>query len=398
MKKIWKSLLLILLSMLLFAGCAGEAEPIPISEPTPEDAEPSILEEADEDEMEIDNNSLGVTLSDVLSSLIAFEDSFIEIDSVQLDGLTLTEFGGFYPVQIRVFAVVEDGQDKVCALLVTLTSGLQSTPLRNWERTGTELSRFVPENVHIDEFEHRRLRILSIRALDSSFTNAELGAFIRPEATIFNYYREEMDQYLNTLDFPGMLTLIESYMDEHTLTSDDATHRLHELALQGVVASEGIVHVVDSFDGSINAYFSDLRRINQSVHVVPFFEAGASGGSFRLRLGFHRNGWIFFEHTSLRIEEGVHFDLRHDYFDVNRNVLGGSLISEERIISLPTTSLRRLLDDDYIATPMIIRFSGGDDAIHDHELTQVETEALRRFTELAQVSSAMHSIFRQNER
>ena len=390
MKKIWKSsFLLILLSVFLFVGCAEEAPPPPT--PTPE----------------IDN-TLGITPADVLSALIAWEDSFVEIDSTQFDGLTLIEFGGFDPVQITVFAVVEEGEDRVSALLVTLSSSLRNVPLRNWERTGAQLSRLAPEDAHADEFEHRGLRIFSIRALDAPFTNEQLGAIVRPEATIFNYHSEELRQYLNVLDFPGMLTLIESYVDTHELASDDATHRLHELALQGAALSDGIVHVTDSFDGSVNVYFGDLRRVSQTVNVVPFFDA--SNGRFHLRLGFHRNGWVFFEHTSLRIEEGVHYNLRHDYFEVNRTVLAGAMISEERIISLPTTHLGRLLDDDYATLPLMIRFSSRDDVppltvqfddeddgIHDHELTPVEVEALRRFTQLAQVNSAMNAIFRQNQ-
>lgn len=118
------------------------------------------------------------------------------------------------------------------------------------------------------------------------------------------------------------------------------------------------------------------RLIDRRSSRKNFFYVylGQSGNTMwpRLRMGFIKNGWIFFEKVIVNIDGRV-TQLSFGHFDVRRDVLGGSTISE--YIDIGAREHESLIKAMSKGKKVIVRFEGSQYR-HDFTLTKEQKTAL----------------------
>ena len=124
----------------------------------------------------------------------------------------------------------------------------------------------------------------------------------------------------------------------------------------------------DEFTSLITFYYHCLvTDVNAQYKIIP---SVSRGGLMSVRLGFIRNGWLFFESAHISIDEQV---FSFGNVDPHREVLSGGNILEVATVNLQDELLESLIQ----AEQAVIRFTGQDNQTVDHHLTQEELNAFK---------------------
>ena len=122
------------------------------------------------------------------------------------------------------------------------------------------------------------------------------------------------------------------------------------------------------------------RLIDRRTSRKNFFYVylGQSGSVMwpRLRMGFIRDGWIFFEKVIVNIDGNV-TQLSFRHFDVKRDVLSGNAISEYADVyaDMSTVDYGALIKSMSKGKKVVVRFEG-DQYRHDFTMTKEQKNAL----------------------
>lgn len=148
----------------------------------------------------------------------------------------------------------------------------------------------------------------------------------------------------------------------------------------------------DTFENETVIYYSGVADISNNVNIVPSLTISNSGETkLEYKLGFKKNGWLFFDEISVVSQNRNAKDQSFDHFDVNRDVIRGGQIQEYVFTS--SLNIASFIDDENI----IIRFKNSDTReTVDHKLTSAEISAVSTLSQISEAHSGIYKMITNN--
>lgn len=116
----------------------------------------------------------------------------------------------------------------------------------------------------------------------------------------------------------------------------------------------------DDFDNKYWYFPATNNYISRVTHVVPYIYLGS--GSLRIKLGFRRDDWLFFDRTKIKLTNGKIIETKYDrYNDITTDTKGDGIF-ECADVSLSYEDLEALANSSQIT----IRFLNSDNQHLDY--------------------------------
>lgn len=182
----------------------------------------------------------------------------------------------------------------------------------------------------------------------------------------------EFNDLMLTCDFDELQTMLSSYIKDYQPGPEDSVFKLMT-SLESILAYSDITErIVDDFDGSATIRFKDCEAISEDVCVAPFIE----GPDARVRFGFVKKGWLFFDGIAISADGKVIFNnTEYRSYDPDQEIIEGGVISEIAASVLPEDRVFYVVLEK--SQKCVIRFSCFKSGEHfDHTLTDTEKAAI----------------------
>lgn len=181
--------------------------------------------------------------------------------------------------------------------------------------------------------------------------------------------REKINNLKNEFKFYEIVEIADKYIAENNPDDTDSAFVVKEAAQEAAKAMQNCTLVVDDFSGE-GVLYGGASVISSEINFVPYF--ADSYDRVTVRVGFKKNGWLFFEDVSVKVADGDFVDDYFSYDEVKREVVSGSTILEEANAEFEFDEVEKIL----AAENPIIRFIGENDETYDHKLTKQEIDSL----------------------
>lgn len=202
--------------------------------------------------------------------------------------------------------------------------------------------------------------------------------------------RTTVNDCLYSYDFDQIASLAQNYIDQQNPAETDTAFAILDYAQQGQQILPNCTIVTDDFEDESTAYGA-VQDISSSVNFVPYIEDSITSTSIHVKVGFVKNDWLFMESMKIKVGEDDYISKYFDYFDVDRDTLGGSSIQEEMDCTISLEDVETLL----AATDPVIRFEGQDGATYDHQMTSEELSSLQTIYDLSNCLDGIRDIVNQ---
>lgn len=202
--------------------------------------------------------------------------------------------------------------------------------------------------------------------------------------------RTTVNDCLYNYDFDQIASLAQDYIDQQNPAETDTAFAILDYAQQGQQILPNCTIVTDDFEDESTAY-GTVQEISSSVNFVPYIEDSITSTSIHVNVGFVKEDWLFMESLKIKVGEDDYISKWFDYFDVERDTLGGSTIQEEVDCSISLEDVEKLL----AATDPVMRFEGQDDATYDHQMTAEELSSLQTIYDLSNCLDGIRDVINQ---
>lgn len=142
---------------------------------------------------------------------------------------------------------------------------------------------------------------------------------------------------------------------------------------------------IDSIEKETTVYYKGLTEIGRTICVVPYASATSKySTSPNYQLGFIKSGWLFFDEVIVTSDNVDSKSMSCNYYDTIHDVLSGGTISE--YVYSGYLNIAPFAAD---SNP-VIRFKNSDTKeTYDHQLTDLEIEAIATISEFAKLHSSL---------
>lgn len=190
-------------------------------------------------------------------------------------------------------------------------------------------------------------------------------------------------QLLEQCRYSELCDYISSFVKNNDVSENDIAPNLLDLA-QSLSDLESQCEVVtDNVENKTIVYYPEVKDIDSKINVVPFLETSQWGISMEYKIGFRKNGWLFFDKISLASNNLDTKDTTFKSYDVIRDALSGSTIQEYVYSAI---NVATFAEDE----GAMVRFTNSETReTLDHTLTDSEITAI---SVLSQVKD-LHSRF-----
>lgn len=202
--------------------------------------------------------------------------------------------------------------------------------------------------------------------------------------------RTTVNDCLYNYDFDQIASLAQDYIDQQNPAETDTAFAILDYAQQGQQILPNCTIVTDDFEDESTSY-GTVQEISSSVNFVPYIEDSITSTSIHVNVGFVKEDWLFMESLKIKVGEDDYISKWFDYFDVERDTLGGSTIQEEVDCSISLEDVEKLL----AATDPVMRFEGQDDATYDHQMTAEELSSLQTIYDLSNCLDGIRDVINQ---
>jgi len=212
------------------------------------------------------------------------------------------------------------------------------------------------------------------------------------------------------LEFEEIVLIIDEHLEGVEVSEDDVAYEIRERATRAIALMEQVDVVIDDFDGQVTVYYSGVREINGSTHVVPYIQIGSPSrghnrphrasfaANFYLLTGIRRGSDFGFTRTEIRMSDDRIIWRNHNLEDRNElsivPVSGGINEVATRSFSLGgggthrSSYPRRFEWDMDVSYNHMIRFINQDTNVnHDVILSEREISSVTTIAELFNIMS-----------
>lgn len=204
---------------------------------------------------------------------------------------------------------------------------------------------------------------------DASIVNGEL--VIVPLNDFFNdeQRQEKFNALYKSYQYSALTDYVNMYISENEIEPSDSAYAILDLITPALEYENKWIIDFDEFDSEYVLAFSGADSITTDNSVA----VSIKGTGLDIKIGFHKNGWLFFDHIALSIDGEQVYTASVKSYDCTRNVISGNTIEEYCKCSFYDSVLEQLGS----AETVILRFSNEDSGeVYDHTLTKDEIDAL----------------------
>lgn len=177
------------------------------------------------------------------------------------------------------------------------------------------------------------------------------------------------DELYKSYCYSELKEYVQAYIDQNEVTKDDVAYTILEY-IDSVIAFESKWNVTfDEFDSKYVLFFDGATEITGSNSV----KVSLSGTNLDIKIGFRKNGWLFFDSVALNIDGERAYSASIKSSNRTENVISGNMIEEYCSCSF----YDNVLESIGKAETVILRFSNKkSDENYDHTLSPSEKDAL----------------------
>lgn len=207
------------------------------------------------------------------------------------------------------------------------------------------------------------------------------------EAPRVRLTKEEVEtctDYLTKGEFDVLSDYLKSFVDPNSSSIDE---RIDQITGYLKLMSEQKTKFsceYDKIEKRFRAYYTGVEEISNEINVVPMFSAGRLGCSHSYKIGFQKDGWLFFNKVIVASDDRDSMESSVDSWKVNHDVLGGGMIQETIFTSL---DIKDFASDQNV----IIRFKNTNtgEAL-DHMFTPDEISAIVAIDEFTRLYTSAY--------
>lgn len=194
----------------------------------------------------------------------------------------------------------------------------------------------------------------------------------KPASTSFFSEKENRltyDELYKSYRYSELKKYVQAYIDKNEVTDDDVAYTILDY-IDTVIAFESEWNVTfDEFDSKYVLFFNGATEITDSNSV----KVSLNGTHLDIKIGFRKNGWLFFDKVALSIDGKRAYSASVKSFNRTENVISGNMIEEYCSCSFYDSVLESIGK----AETVILRFSNKESGEnYDHTLSQGEKDAL----------------------
>lgn len=181
--------------------------------------------------------------------------------------------------------------------------------------------------------------------------------------------RSTYDELYKSYCYSELKHYVQDYINNNEVTSDDVAYTILEY-VDLVIPFEDEWNIsFDEFDSKYKLTFNGATEISGSNSV----EVLLSGTHLDIKVGFRKNGWLFFDNIALSIDGERVYSASVKSYNRTDNVISGKMIEEYCFCGFYDDVLESVGN----AETVILRFSNKTSGeYYDHTLSQNEKDAL----------------------
>lgn len=185
--------------------------------------------------------------------------------------------------------------------------------------------------------------------------------------------------YLTKGEFEVLSDYLKSLVDPTSSGKDERIEKIADYLAQMSEQKKTLVFRYDNVEKRLHAYYTGVEEIGSKINVVPSFGAGEYGCSCGYKIGFQKNGWLFFNKVIIASDNRDSMESSVDSWKVNHNVLSGGEIQEDIFTTMEF--------EDFVSDQnVVVRFKNTKTGeTLDHILTTDEIDAIAAIYEFTRL-------------
>lgn len=195
---------------------------------------------------------------------------------------------------------------------------------------------------------------------------------------------EACTDYLTKGEFDVLSDYLKSFVDSNSSGIDERIDQITGYLKLMSEQKKKFSCEYDKVEKRFRAYCAGVEEISNEINVVPMFSAGRLGCSHGYKIGFQKDGWLFFNKVIVASDDRDSMESSVDSWKVNHDVLGGGMIQETIFTSLG-------IEDFASDQNVIIRFKNTNtgEAL-DHMFTPDEISAIVAIDEFTRLYTSAY--------
>lgn len=193
--------------------------------------------------------------------------------------------------------------------------------------------------------------------------------------------------YLNNCQYAELSEFLIQLLENGEIAeSERLTKILSDCSALVELASKCDIKI-DSIEKETTVYYKGLTEISRTVCVVPYVSAtNEYVSSADYKLGFIKNGWLFFDEVIISSDNAEPKSMTCNYYEPIHDVISGGTISE--YVYSGYLNIAPFAAD---SNP-VIRFKNSDTKeTYDHQLTDLEIKAVTTVSEFSKLHASVRS-------
>lgn len=381
------------ITLLLLVGCS-QNETVSNTSPTQTNPPPPETQATEPPETAPLSLSLNLSLDEFTDLIRSVQtvDKFVTYETSEFT--VHREGSGHYG--ILCFSSPENDEIEIAFFLSYANSSRSSIQTQSAIEAQEMLVSFCEANsiqYIMNEVETNDTLVFIVAAADSSLVDYSLPISIREfrspdEFLADDSRRETCKQMLHECRYTELYEYITEFIENNDITPNDIVYELQEGAKTLSDLATKCEIITDNIEATAYVYYPGVDDISDKTNVIPFLSTSTYGISLEFKLGFNRNGWLFFDEVTVSNSNTTHKTVDYKNYDVNRDTLGGSLIQEY----IYTSTFNESFTSSAPGNEVVIRFKNTDtNEIFDHTLTDDEISAISLLDQIDRLHSSLYS-------
>ncbi|MEG0913503.1 MAG: hypothetical protein RSG53_07830 [Oscillospiraceae bacterium] len=236
--------------------------------------------------------------------------------------------------------------------------------------------------------------IFGVWAKDSPLSQEQLPISVSEFRSPTEFFASEERRnaylsFLNAFDYEGLNTYISDFVSNNEISINDNIQTFQEL-LPELIKLKSLCDIrTNEFEGNAVLYYHGVEDVGNEICIVPFLETNSHTGIGEdCILGFIRNDWLFFDKVSVKGGGSEISSSTYQSYDVNRDVLSGSLIIECVGVG---SQFSKEFGSAIEAEKGMVRFENTEtEKVVDHSITSIELEAMRTIRRIDEIHTSLY--------